>query len=1304
MFYVVTTLVNMAVNLLSSVPKLKGRENYSNWAFAVKNMLVLDDLHGFLDGSATDAADTGKDGKAKAKLILTIDPSLYVHVKDAKKTKDLWTTLQKLFDDNGFCRKISLLRSLISIRLDSCDSMESYVTQLIETAQKLKGTGFNIDDNWIGSLLLAGLPEKYSPMIMAVEHSGINLTVDAIKMKLLDMEPTDKTGSAFVGGRKFHHRKFGNAGGANTSNGPGGSDNTDNVSSNLKNVRCYKCKQTGHYKAKCPNKSERKANAFSAAFLSGQFNNQDWYIDSGASAHLTVHKEWLENISSSVRMENIVTANNEILPVTCMGEIRITTATDNDNHSVIIKNAMCVPNLTTNLLSVSQLIENGNEVTFVKNGCKIFNSEKTLVAVADLVNNVYKLRVKENMKCLWASSPKASSEVWHRRFGHINYKDLCRMEAGIVDGMTFSTKRNSNECVTCCEGKQSRLPFSKHGTRAESLLQLVHADVCGPMESKSIGGSKYFLLFEDDLSRMTFVYFLKTKSEAFECFKDFKALVENQTGLRIKTLRSDNGGEFCGGNFEQFLKKSGIVHQKTNPHTPQQNGVIERMNRSIVQMAKCLLFDADLGVKFWAEAVNTAVYLKNRCIAAGLGDKTPFEVWHGKKPNVQNLKIFGSTAMVHVPKANRKKWEKKSTEMVLVGFGEDIKGYRVYDPTKGTITTSRDVIVMENTGIQQEDSHEEVKIVVKPVQVGETDMMSSGNDSMSVTSQDESDISSDSEYVPAQDSETSSNTEAAPETTLRRSTREAKPKNFNDYVTYMCSSSGGLKDPVTVTEALDGPEKDQWRAAMVQEYESFIENDAWQVVDAPEGANIVECKWVFKRKINSDNSVRHRARLVAKGFSQKLGIDYEETYSPVVRHSTLRLLIALAVNLDLKIYHYDVMTAFLHGSLNEVIFMKQPEGFKLVGSDNKVCKLNRAIYGLKQSSRVWYEKVDNVLTKMGYKRSELEHCVYVKSNGDSLTIVALYVDDFFVFSNFPEETSFLKSTLNSQFKLKDLGEARHCLGMNICRNHETGIITLDQTNYIDQILARFNMSNCKPASTPLEVNPDCNVQVGICNKDIPYQQAIGSLMYLAVLTRPDISFAVSYLSQFNNNFNESHWVCVKRVLKYLQNTKHYCLTFKKSDVNMEGYVDADWAGNKSDRRSYTGFIFKFSESAISWESRKQRTIALSSTEAEYMAISEAAKEAIYFKNLLYELTGQANSIKLFNDNMSAQKLAVSPLYHRRSKHIDIRHHFIREAISDKNVELFYLPTDQMIADVLTKSLTVAKHNRFVNDIGLVEVV
>ena len=206
------------------------------------------------------------------------------------------------------------------------------------------------------------------------------------------------------------------------------------------------------------------------------------------------------------------------------------------------------------------------------------------------------------------------------------------------------------------------------------------------------------------------------------------------------------------------------------------------------------------------------------------------------------------------------------------------------------------------------------------------------------------------------------------------------------------------------------------------------------------------------------------------------------------------------------------------------------------------------------------------------------------------------------------------------------------------------------------------------------------------------------------MTRPDISFAVSYLSQFNNNFNESHWVCVKRVLKYLQNTKHYCLTFKKSDVNMEGYVDADWAGNKSDRRSYTGFIFKFSESAISWESRKQRTIALSSTEAEYMAISEAAKEAIYFKNLLYELTGQANSIKLFNDNMSAQKLAVSPLYHRRSKHIDIRHHFIREAISDKNVELFYLPTDQMIADVLTKSLTVAKHNRFVNDIGLVEVV
>lgn len=312
---------------------------------------------------------------------------------------------------------------------------------------------------------------------------------------------------------------------------------------------------------------------------------------------------------------------------------------------------------------------------------------------------------------------------------------------------------------------------------------------------------------------------------------------------------------------------------------------------------------------------------------------------------------------------------------------------------------------------------------------------------------------------------------------------------------------------------------------------------------------------------------------------------------------------------------------------------------------------------------------------------------------------------FLFFSNSHVETESLKSALSNNFKLKDLGDAKECLGMRIIRDKEKGIITLDQTEYINKILKRFNMSTCKSMSTPLETNLDFGLQVEMSNKDIPYQQAIGSLMYLAVLTRPDISYTVSFMSQFNNKYTENHWKCIKRIFKYLQGTKNFGLVFKKSNnCNIEGFVDADWAGDKRDRKSYTGYVFKLSENAISWESRKQRTVALSSTEAEYMAISEAAKEAIYLKNLLCELMGKSSSssVKLYNDNLSAQKLALNPMYHKRLKHIDIRHHFIREAVLNKNIELAYVPTDEMTADIMTKSLGVCKHNKFVSNMGIHE--
>lgn len=1286
-------------NYLLNVPKLKGRENYTEWTFAAENFLVLEEMRHCIEPVAGIAVTAADDAKTKAKLIMTIDSSLYVHIKNVTTTRQLWQKLKELFDDSGFSRRISLLRHLISIRLESCSSMTSYVTEIIETGQKLSGTGFNIDDCWIGCLLLAGLSEKYSPMIMAIEHSGIPITSDAIKVKLLDME-TD-TGNHEVNGafassylQKGQHHKNKKSMQSMATNQDGASKKT--------NVRCYKCKQPGHYKNQCTNnennqsnftKNARKqTNAFSAVFLSGDFNKSEWYIDSGASSHLTAMESWIMN-KRSIQEKEIIVANSNKLKVSCIGDVKIVTKTDACEFDVPVKDVLCVPELTTNLLSVSQLIKNNNQVSFSENGCSVYNKDGQLVAQAVLTNGVYKLMMPENVL---AACGAVSSELWHRRLGHVNSQYLNQMTSA-VEGIKLSEKSDTSKssCPVCCQGKQSRLPFTNVGTRSTEKLALVHTDICGPMEVMSMGGSKYFLLFVDDYTRYIFVYFLQNKNQALKCFKNFKALVENQLNKKIKTLRSDNGLEFCNREFDTYLQNEGINHQKTNPYTPEQNGLCERTNRTVVEKARCLLFDSGLGKEFWGEATNTAVYLQNRTVASGLSGKTPFEMWTGTKPDLSHLRVFGSNVMVHIPKEKRKKWDKKSEIHILVGYPDNVKGYRIYNPRNKTVTTSRDVIIME---------HKQNTDVTIPVQESFQRQSDTEEDIEEISSTDTSSSQlsdADTTFVPSEYEE------CEDETSLKnRSPKPVRERKKTDRYGYsnMCITEEIPDDAsgLSLDEALNGPEKEQWLKAVNEEIQCFEDNNAWELVDIPVSGTVVKCKWVLKKKFDSDSNVRYRARLVAKGFMQKKGVDYDETFSPVVRHATLRLLFALAIKLNLDITHLDVTTAFLNGDLEETIFMQKPEGFPDSQANGKVLKLKKAIYGLKQSSRAWYKKVDDCLLGIGYKRSKVESCLYTKINNGCITIVTLYVDDFFVFSNDVLETVNLKQVLSSKFKLKDMGIVKQCLGMSVNVDKDKGVITLSQENYINQLLVKFNMTESKTFDTPMEDKLHITKEEN-CNLKVPYQQLIGSLMYLAVLTRPDIMYSVSFLSQFNNSFNNKHWMYAKRVLKYLNKTKSFGLTYtREGNSELVGYVDADWGNNIVDRRSYSGVCFVLCGGAISWSSRKQKSVALSSTEAEYMAITEACTEAIYLRNILLEISDNVCSIQIFNDNQGALKLSSNDVFHNRTKHIDVRYHFCRDCVNDKIVNLQYLETAKMPADLLTKSLGCAKHYMFMEMLGVKE--
>lgn len=1297
-------------NYLVSVPKLKGRENYSEWCFAAENFLVLEGMVGCIKPEPDHPPVAADDAKTKAKLILTIDPALYVHIKNVRTSKELWNKLKMLFDDSGFTRKISLLRNLISIRLENCTSMTAYVTQIVEAGQKLQGTGFGITDEWIGSIMLAGLSEKYMPMIMAIEHSGIIITSDAIKGKLMDMEPEESdVNNAFACFRKNHMKRSMNGKCTQSmANKDGGKGEVSTSVKGKPNVKCYNCKQHGHYRNQCTNKdksskysenkSTKTSNAFSAVFFNRIFDKSDWYVDSGASSHLTSNKDLMIDTCYSGFTKEIMVANQSKIPVLCCGNVNITTSTEECDFNITVENVLCVPELSTNLLSVSQLTKQGNKVHFTGKGCEILNKNDTLVATASLVNGVYKLNTST---CLVAAVAE-SAEVWHRRLGHVNSYNMNKMQDA-VEGLKFTEKAhiNKSNCIVCCEGKQSRLPFANEGNRSTELLEVIHSDICGPMENVSLGGSRYFLIFVDDHSRMTYVYFLKSKNEAFQYFKEYKARVENATSNKIKILRSDNGREFCNRDFNSYLKKAGILHQKSNPYTPEQNGLCERMNRTLIEKARCLLFDAKLGKEFWAEAINTAVYLQNRIVKTGLNNRTPYELWTGAKPNLSHLRIFGSTVMKHIPKEKRYKWDKKAEQCILVGYPEDVKGYRLYNLSTKAISTSRDIIIIKEKLSHQENMIEVEEIDDKPK---ENSRHPSSVGELSDHSREDSFISLDSDkdetYIP--DEELTSEKEFQSDTIVK--TLPQRQRKQPDRYGLMCTEKCNIyfSDELSLEEALQGPEKKHWEQAVQEELKSFEENNAWEVVDIPVSGNIVKCKWVLKKKCDAEDNVRYRARLVAKGCSQKYGVDYDETFSPVVRHTTLRLLFALSVQLNLNVTHLDVKTAFLNGELSETIYMQKPLGY-MCTNDKKILKLKKAIYGLKQASRAWHKKVDSCMLADGYIKSKIEPCLYLKCVGSSKTIVTLYVDDFFVFSNDESETNHLKSMLGKNFVLKDLGIVKECLGMSVNFDKQNGTITLSQERYIDKLLSKFNMADCKLVNTPMEVNLKCKKEDG-CNSQNPYQQLIGSLMYLVVLTRPDIAYAVSYLSQFNNCNTEEHWAYAKRILRYLKKTKDLGLKYSKSNnVNIEGYVDADWSNDVNDRRSYSGFCYILSGSVISWSCSKQKCIALSSTEAEYVSISEACKEAAYLRNLQYEVTKRMYCIALFNDSMSAQKLLLNPVFHNKTKHIDVRYHYCREMINENIVSVNYLCTSDMPADLLTKSLNGVKHYKHLDALGIVKV-
>lgn len=1290
--------------------------NYQVWKFKTELLLVKEGLWDTVSEEvpATKSEDWKKlDGRAKATIGLLVENSQVIHIKNLGHAHEYWESLKAIHEKASLGNIVILYKKLWKSHILN-KSMESHIMEVMCVVDELRSLGETVTDKNVIGILLGSLSDEYEPLISGLEaRSDADLSLNVVKEKLLQCYQRMNADSSDV------HQGL----------------KVTKENKERKIFRCYGCGKEGHARRYCPQNKQAKlvseeaiqsAQCLSAMEYTVMDGN--WYIDSGATSHMTNNKDLLEQLCSK-EVENIKIADGR--SVKCNAEGSFIT------QDFRLDNVLYVPELDSNLISVSALSEAGFEINFKRNVCEIYKSDAKIMTIKCL-NGLYKVQPKSYAQ--FVSNGNVQREcihVWHRRFGHRNYVDLKRMiDGNHISGVEIKSCNcpDSGVCGICCEGKLSRQKFpkrSEHG--AENMLDLVHSDLCGPLEVATPSGNRYVLTLIDDYSRFCFVYFLKRKSETVSRIKEFSALVKNTFNKNLKRFRSDRGGEYIAESMSEFFKSEGIIHEKSIPGCPQQNGTAERKNRYLLEMARCLLFQSNLDKKYWAEAINAANYIENRLGVKHNDNVTPYERWYGRKPNLNYFRTFGCKAYVYCNDPRRKKLDRKSQQLIFVGYEEHSKGYRFLDNRTNSVVVSRDVRFDEfsstnycsptvNESIQYirlfpEDNDgcisEAVEINVNNHEEQNEDVFEDALENFETDNEVVRDQDVTDERIESNQEETGeqihiNEEQMNPPRISSRCNKGVPPIRFQHQANKVSKDNDVIPESFSI--AVNCAEKELWKEAITKELNSLKKNETWDIVDRPKNVKTVSSKWIFNIKRNPDGSVdKYKARLVAKGYLQKYKVDYFETYSPVVRMSSIRLLISLAVKFNLLVHHMDVTTAYLNGILHNDVYMKIPEGVE-VNETNKVCKLSKSLYGLKQSGREWNIKLDEVLQKIGFKRCQTDACVYVRNEGGELNIIAVYVDDLLIVCSTELSLNKIKGQISSEFTMVDKGDCKYFLGIEIKQTEEG--ISMNQEKFVGELLDTYQMSSCKNTYIPL--NPGikldkCDECTDQCKKiDGPtYQSLIGSLMYLAISTRPDIMHSVSKLAQFNSNPHEVHWNAAKHLLKYLKFTKDFALFYKRERCKeFKGFVDADWGSDSWDRKSYSGFVFMMGDgSPISWESKKQSCIALSSTEAEYIAMCNATKEAVYLLRLLEEIgANEKYPVMIYNDNQSAQQLIRNQVYHSRSKHIDLRYHYVRDMFNQGLVQFAYQQTDEMCADILTKSLSKVKHCKFRNMIGLREGV
>lgn len=1431
----------MDTNLTSGIKKFDGTD-FEVWSTLVEAILIAKGLDSVIteEPETNDAKWIQKDKSARAIILLSLEPEMVRLVLSCNSAKSVWERLRTVHSQKSESCKMLLQKEFYDIRMEQGVKMSEYVAKVEFVAKRLRDIGIDLDDDTIISKIVSGLASEYKHFMSNwMSTPKEERTYTNLLPRLLAEETIHSASeSTSVSAMKMEAKTR-----------PKAQENRRNKKK--KAIECYHCHKKGHMKKDCRQlkqensekdedkdlkKSKNNDNdkdpqslsgmRYAVVASAGKGDKHSWLIDSGASFHMTGNSGWFQSYKPLARKISIRVGNNECLHAVGSGTVEVVSTVGDEDITVILNDCYHVPGISDNLFSQGAADAKGIRSVTCGGRIQLIHGSKTIMVGSRGGDNLYRLNLKVPPRALVARTERTLEE-WHKVLGHPDISQVKNLasKCGTIGFKIVEAASDSRRCGECASGKMCHVshPGSER-IRSTQILHRVHVDLVGAISPPSLGGAQYFMLVRDEFSSYLHVYFMGAKSQVLHALKKYINEASVQTQSKVQIIRSDNGLEFKNTGVKLLCESEGIIQEFSAPFTAQQNGEIERANRTIIETARTMLSSSKLPLSLWGEAVLTAVYLRNRMPNGRTGNKSPFELFYGRPAVYSHLIEFGKE--IHVLDNNKaeSKFSVKTIEGFMVGYSDRINTYRVYNPHKHIVMISSDIIeaphraekshpreairvgssfTIENrsrygqtagTGsddaasddgqleapepplrssslldkdstaidlppipgdtardrctlnetyeiLEEERNSRNIPIVshvtnpTNPREVSQSGVESrirgissasetrgegvislhgDGNrvGSKSLAPDSSHDMRSghvqqrgatvahesrrptaapDSAMAPV----LASDVRVQPSTLVQRLKpnfewvmKDREKRNVSSKYARNLTAAVCPFEPSSYDEAVSCADAEKWHAAINDEIAAHNKNGTWKLVPKNSGIDEIDSKWIFKVKQNADGTVnRFKARLVARGFTQQPGVDYAEVFAPVVRMESIRLLFSVAAQYKLSYKQFDVATAFLYGTVDRELYLKPPKGIDV--PPNHTLRLIKSLYGLKQAPRCWSKRVSEVLRKFEMKPSFSDPCVFISSQ-ESMLYLALYVDDGLIFGKNTKAIDSLLGQLTKEFMVKTV-DSSCFIGVEILKL-EDGSFFLHQRGYINRMLHKFGMDDSKSLSTPLEVGHglnDTRILEAEPITEVPYAEAIGSLLYCAIATRPDISHALSLLSKYNGRPRMIHWKGAKRVLRYLKGTSDYGLLYRSVDEPVIScYSDADHASDHENRRSISGLVIFLCTGPISYKAQQQPSVAISTTEAEYVAAAIAAKELVWLNRFIRELNVHTDyKSRLLVDNQSAIKLIKNPEFHERTKHIAIRYHFVRELYESGEFEIYYVTSEDELADVFTKALT-----------------